>query len=408
VGKSNKNRVKKPSALLYFGVAPWIKAYYRWVYGHRVDKSGLAGLKPPYLVLAGHASWLDYLIVSASMFPVRMNFVGAYNFFRDRVLKTVFTWMGVIPRRQFTIDTRSVLQMKYCVDQGRAVALFPHGCLSNEGRPGGYAGMGLGKLIKFLKVPVVAVHTDGAYLTRPRWSKTARRGRMETKVSLVLTAREVSALSAREVYERALEAVRFDDYRWQRERRVPFAGKNTAEGAEFVLYKCPRCAREFTLRSQKDRLFCEACGNAVRMNRYLLFEPESPDTVAFDGIDRWYDFQREALEEEIQAPDFCLEAQAEYKTAQPGLFGYQHRGFGRLKLTKDAITYTGTNGGEEQDIALSMRLIPMIPYAANEYIEVSLGEDLYRFILDDRRQMIKWVMAVRQIRDKYYEGEHEP
>jgi lipocalin len=50
-----------------------------------------------------------------------------------------------------------------------------------------------------------------------------------------------------------------------------------------------------------------------------------------------------------------------------------------------------------------MKNIPMVPYAAGEYIEIAQGSDIRRFVFKDPRRQIKWVMAVRQIRDKYYE-----
>ncbi len=398
-----KRRVKNPNPLLYYSAVSLYKLYYRLVYHHRVDKSAMLGIKPPYLVVAGHSCWLDYIISSTSMFPVRMNFVGAYNFFRSRLLKFLFTLMGVIPRHQFTSDTASVRKMKYCIDKGRAVALFPHGCLSNEGRPGGFAGAGVAKLIKFLNVPVVALKTDGGYLTRPRWSKKSRYGKLETTIKPILTVSEIKDMSNREIYQRLMSAIDFDDYKWQREKMVPFRSKNAAEGVEYVLYKCPKCQSEFTLRSKKDRLYCKACGNAVRMNRYMLFEPETTDTVFFDGIDLWHDFQKSCLDKEIESQAFQLTANTELKFAELGKYGYQHQGYGELLLTKDAITYTGNVHGALTEIRIPMKNIPMIPYAAGEYIEVAIGEDIYRFLLEDRRQMMKWVMAVRQIRDKYYE-----
>jgi 1-acyl-sn-glycerol-3-phosphate acyltransferase len=73
-------KVKKPNALLYYGAASFLNCYYRLVYHHKVDKSAMAGIKPPYLVVANHSCWLDYIISSTSMFPVRMNFVGHITF----------------------------------------------------------------------------------------------------------------------------------------------------------------------------------------------------------------------------------------------------------------------------------------------------------------------------------------
>ena len=401
--KKTNRTIKKPNAFLYYVAVSFFKLYYSLVYHHRVYKSFMKGISPPYLVVAGHSSWLDYMISSVSMFPVRMNFVGAYNFFRSRILKPVFTAMGVIPRHQFTSDINSIRNMKYCVDQGRVVVLFPHGCLSNDGRPGGFAGLGVAKLIKFLNVPVVALKTDGGYLTRPRWSCKSRYGRLETTVQPILTVSEINELSLKEIYQRLISAIDFDDYKWQRERMIPYRSKKRAEGVEYVLYKCPKCQSEFTLKSDKDRFYCEACGNAVQMNRYLLFEPETSDSVFFDGVDRWFDYQRACLDKELEDPEFELTAQTELQFAEPGKYGYQHQGYGLLRLTRDTMTYTGTVKGETTNLVLPMKNIPMIPYAANEYIEVAVYEDIHRFVLEDKRQMMKWVLAVRQIRDKYYE-----
>lgn len=372
-----------------------------------MDKTIPKDIKPPFLVVAGHSCWLDYIIATVSMLPFSMNYVGAYNFFRDKILKNVFSIMGVISKYQFTNDLGAVKKMKSVIDRGGIVAIFPNGCLSNEGRPGGFAVFGIAKLIKFLKVPVIALRTDGGYLTRPRWTKHARRGRLETKVFQILTVDEINRLSEAEIYEKVIKGTDFDDYKWQRDNMIPYRGKSLAEGVEYVLYKCPKCQGEFTLRSRGSRLFCTSCGSAVTMNKYLLFEPEGEDSVCFDGIDRWYDYQKECLEEEIENPGFEMSAETELKCAEPKKYGYQHLGYGTVKITINEITYSGTVKGEEREIVFPMKNIPMVPYAAGEYIEIARGSDISRFVFKDLRQQIKWVMAVRQIRDKYYERKYE-
>lgn len=400
------NTVRKPSALLFYPVGLLGKFYYRFVLKHSVDKSAIRGLKPPYLVVANHSCWLDYMITAIGMYPVRMNYVGAYNFFRDKVLSKVFTWMGVISKYQFTNDLTAVKKMKSVTQRGGVVAIFPNGCLSNEGRPGGFAVFGIAKLVKFLNVPVVAIHTNGGYLTRPRWTKHARYGKLETTIKPILTVQDIQAFTEEQIYSVVTGALYFDDYQWQRKNRIAYKSKKAAEGVEYVLYKCPKCNSEFTLRSEGNRLFCTACANAVSMNQYLFFEPENQNTVYFD-VDKWYDFQKEHLEKEIEAPEFQLSAKTELLCAEPGKYGYQHLGNGTVTLTRDAITYVGSVNGEKNVLTYPMKNIPMIPYAAGEYIEVAKGADISRFVFDDLRQQIKWVMAVRQIRDRYYEKSHD-
>ncbi|GAB1476778.1 hypothetical protein MASR2M70_16140 [Bacillota bacterium] len=398
-----KYAVRKPWGLMFYPGVFFIKFHLRHSCKHKVEKSAIRALEPPYLIVANHSSWIDYMISAASMYPIRMNYVGAYNFFRDRVLSRLLTLMGVISKYQYTNDLVSVKKMKSVIQRGGIVAIYPNGCLSNDGRPGGFAVFGIAKLVKFLNIPVVALHTNGGYLTRPRWTKKMRYGRLETTIKPILTLEQINRLTEEQIYHVVTNALDFDDYKWQRERRIPFKGNNLAEGVEYVLYKCPKCNCEFTLRSEGDVLYCTQCGNSVRMNRYLFFEPEKEDTVYFDGIDKWFDFQADHLEKEIETLEFQLSASTELLWAEPGKYGYQHLGEGLVSLTIDAITYTGTVNEENTTLTFPMKNILMVPYAAGEYIEIANEADISRFVFDDLRQQIKWVMAVRQIRDKYYE-----
>ena len=395
--------VPKPNVFLYYTVCFFAGLYFRWVLGLRVDNSAIKGIKPPFFVIAGHTSWLDFYTVTIALFPGRMNYIAAYNLFRDPVLKFLLGLMGVISKNQFTRDNQAILKMKYAISAGRIVAIFPHGCLSNEGRPGGFAAPSIAKLITTFKIPVVAVKINGGYLTRPRWTKRTRRGRIEATVTRLFTSEELGTLSTDVVYRRLIGAIDFDDYRWQRNHNVTFRGSHLAEGAELVLYKCPKCNAEFGLRSKGNRLFCLGCGNEAVMNNKLFFEPGRSDSSVFDGFDNWYDFQQESLLAEIHATDFRLTAATSLQWNEPGKYGYQHMGHGTLSLTRESLIYEGNVFEKTETLFFDMKDVLMVPFAAGEYFEIANGSDLRRFVLDDVRMMMKWVLAIRLIRDEYYE-----
>ena len=395
--------VPEPNAFLYYAVCLFAGLYFRWVLGLRVDNSAIKGIKPPFFVLAGHTSWLDFITVSLALFPRRMNYIAAYNFFRDPVLKFVLGLMGVISKNQFTRDNQSILKTRYAIGAGRIVAIFPHGCLSNEGRPGGFAAPSIAKLIKTFKIPVVVVQINGGYLTRPRWTKRTRKGRIDANVTWLFTSEELSNLSTDDVYSRLIDAIDFDDYRWQRNHNVTFRGSHLAEGAELVLYKCPRCKAEFSLRSRGNRLFCLGCENEAVMNSKLFFEPGKRDSIVYDGFDNWYDFQQESLLTEIHDPHFRLTTATSLQWNEPGKYGYQAMGHGTLSLTREELIYEGTAFEKTATLCFDMKDIIMVPFAAGEYFEIASGSDIRRFVLDDVRMMMKWVLAIRLIRDEYYE-----
>ena len=399
--------VPRPNAFLYYSVVFWAGLFFRCFLGLRVDRSAIKGLKPPFFVLAGHASWLDFLTVAIALYPHRMNYMAAYNFFRNPVLKPLMGLMGVIPKNQFTSDNQAILKTKFVIGCGGIVALFPHGCLSNEGRPGGFAAPSIAKLLKAFKIPVVAVHINGGYLTRPRWTKGIRRGRMDATVTRILNSEELNTLSADDIYRRVLSSIDFDDYKWQRENKVTFRGNHLAEGAELVLYKCPKCLAEFTLRSKGNKLFCLNCDNEALLNNKLFFEPGKEGSIVFEGFDNWYDFQQKNLLTEILDPDFKITTSTALLWNEPGKYGYQEMGHGKLSLTRKGLIYEGKVFDRMDTLCFEMKDILMVPYAAGEYFEIARGSDIRRFVPDDVRIMMKWVLAIRLIRDTYYEKNPE-
>ena len=399
--------VPRPNAFLYYTVGFFAGLYFRWIFGLRVDRSAIKGIKPPYFVIAGHTSWLDFYTVTIAMYPRRMNYLAAYNFFRNPVLKFVLGLLGVIPKNQFTNDNQAILKTKNVIGRGGIIGIFPHGCLSNEGRPGGFAATSIAKLIKTFKIPVVAVQINGGYLTRPRWTKSARRGRIDITVTPIFTGEDLSDLSEDIVYRRVISAIDFDDYQWQRKHKVTFKGRRLAEGAELVLYKCPKCDADFTLRSDGNKLFCLSCGNEALMNSKLFLKPGTKDSIVHDGFDNWYDFQQESLLSEIHVPDFSITAPTSLQWNEPGKYGYQDMGHGKLSLTREAVIYEGKVFERTEILHFDMKNILMVPFAAGEYFEIAKGCDIRRFVLDDVRMMMKWVLAIRLIRDEYYEKKTE-
>lgn len=176
MAKQKTSRVPRPNAFLYYTVGFFAGLYYRWVHGLRVDRSAIRGIKPPFLVIAGHTSWLDFMTVTIALYPRRMNYLAAYNFYRYRTLKFFLGLMGVIPKYQFTSDTRAIIKAKNVISRNGILAILPHGCLSNDGRPGGFAASSTAKLIKMFKIPVIAVQINGGVPDTPPVDKESTQG----------------------------------------------------------------------------------------------------------------------------------------------------------------------------------------------------------------------------------------
>jgi hypothetical protein len=83
-------------------------------------------------------------------------------------------------------------------------------------------------------------------------------------------------------------------------------------------------------------------------------------------------------------------------------------GHGKLSLTREAVIFEGKVFESTEILYFAMKNILMVPFAAGEYFEIANGSDIRRFVLDDVRMMMKWVLAIRLIRDEYYEKKTGP
>ena len=118
--------------------------------------------------------------------------------------------------------------------------------------------------------------------------------------------------------------------------------------------------------------------------------------------------QQKSLLAEIHEPEFKISTTTTLLWNEPGKYGYQYMGHGHLSLTRDAVIYEGKVFEKTDTLYFDMKDILMVPFAAGDYSEIAEGPDIRRFKLDDLRMMMKWVSAIRLIRDEFYENKPEP
>ena len=159
-------KLSPPSALIYRILVTVMRMLYKKKLGitieHEVDLKQYQG---PYIVVANHASRLDYLYASMAFFPHTLNFVAGYNEFFRSHLAFIFRLLNVIPKRNFVPDTYTIREVTRILNKGGRVVLFPEGMSSISGANQPCA-IGSGKFLKHFKIPVLMMKISGGYLTR--------------------------------------------------------------------------------------------------------------------------------------------------------------------------------------------------------------------------------------------------
>ena len=272
---------------------------------HKLHKVNCKGLKPPYIVLSNHASFVDFQVNVKATFPHRSHWVISIEEFNGR--EWLFRAIGGIPKRKFTQGTVVVKHILTAIRKNKKiVTIYPEARFSLAGINEDI-GTALGKLVKMADVPVVVLNQNGHFIRSPQWCKhPVRRFKMDATFTCVANQEEVRTLSASEIQERIEKAFVYDDYKWQLDNKIEIKTKKRAQNIHKILYQCPHCKKEFFMNSKDTKVWCENCGKEWEMNYYGQLHCLNGDDV-FTHVPDWYRWERQNVKEEVRSGNYYFE-----------------------------------------------------------------------------------------------------
>ena len=396
--------IRRPPALVYLALAYIWKALFIKRLGVRFDyRVNLRDYrKGPYIVVSNHASRLDYIYAGIAFLPHRLNWIAGYNEFFRSHLAFVFRMLQVIPKRNFTPDVYTIRQFSNIIRKGGKVIIFPEGMSSISGSNQPCA-LGSGNLLKHFGVPVLMTKIKGGYLTNTKYCLDERAGRVDVVVDRLFTPEDLLRMSADEV-QRALDlALRHDDYAWNKTERVRFLGAGRmAHNLHHLLYRCPRCKAEFTMRGSGDEIRCSACGNGAKLNEYYDLEPFDPSCVIPETPRVWFDQERAEVRRQVAQGGFVLAERVRLGVLPR--FGYLKNqktseivGEGELRLDLSGLTYRGTKAGEPFEFHLNPDQVPTYGMCTDvTFFYTFYRNDYYEFI-PETESTAKWLFCTEEI-----------
>ena len=331
------------------------------VFKHRtkITKTRTEGLKPPYLMLCNHNSFLDFKVLTKAIFPSRANYVVAIDGFigREKLLRNV----GCICKRKFTNDIVLVKQLKQVLKNGDIAVVYPEARYSLCGTTA-VLPESLGKLCKVMKVPVVTFICHGNHVTSPFWNLHDRGIKpTEAEMTLLFTPEELAGMSVEEINKKLVEAFQYDDYRWQKERGLRTKYKKRAEGLQKVLYQCPACKTEFRMETEGTKLRCKACGKTWVLSELNELTAEDGRTE-FSRIPDWYEWERSNVRAEVEAGTYTSGELDVHVDSLPNAKGYVRLGNGKMVHDEKGFRVWGT---DDQGMAFSMEIPAATQYSVH-------------------------------------------
>lgn len=297
----------------------------------KINKKNMSEIKPPYLVISTHQGFSDYYIAPLALFPHRANYVSDMEGFAA-FGEWLYRAIGCIGKRRYVSDSMVVKNIKYSLDKGCAVVIYPESRHSNVGTTA-YIPPNMGKLVKMFQVPLVILSSNGSYLANPFWDEEhTRKLPIESTLECVYTAEEVAKLSTQEIQKTIEARLQYDEYKWQQDNNISITEPKRAEGLHKALYQCRKCQTEFSMESASDKLYCIKCHAEWQLAPlgYLEFQSDySNEKSDIIHIPDWYEWQRTNVIEEINADKYSVKFNVRVE-ALPNSKGFVPLGNGTL------------------------------------------------------------------------------
>ena len=312
---------------------------------NRLEKINMDGIKPPYLLLCNHNAFMDFKVATKATFPHRVNYVVAIDGYLKR--EWLLRFIGCICKRKFTRDVTLVKQLKEVTSRGDIAAIYPEARYSLCGTTA-VLPQSLGKLAKFLKVPVVTLICHGHHINSPFWNLHDRKVKgTQATMKCLFSADELEKADSDEVIRRIRQEFEYDDYRWQEENNILIKYKGRAEGLHKILYQCPHCKTEYEMTSSGSTLECKSCGKKWTLEETGKLCATEGETE-FSRIPDWYEWERSNVRKEVKNGTYHFECDTHVDILPKD----RYISIGKAHLVHDmnGFTLKGNHDGEDYEV----------------------------------------------------------
>ena len=314
---------------------------------YKVEKIGMEGLKPPYMILSNHMYFIDFELAALGTYPHRVNNVVHIDGYYRR--PWLMELIGAICTRKFTSDFHLVKSIKKVLRRGDILCMYPEARYSPCGVTS-YIPDSVGMLIKTNKTPVVAIVHRGNHLHTPFWNfRKKRKVPLHTTLTQILTVEQIEKMSVEEINKAVRDALSYDDYRYQKENDILIKEPYRAEGMHKILYQCPHCMTESKMSSKGAEIFCTECGKRWTLQEDGTLCANEGETE-FTHVPDWFAWERSEVEKQVEDGTYAFEDDVDVYS-MPRCWRFEH--LGPAKLTHDpenGFILEGTYRGEKYHI----------------------------------------------------------
>ena len=322
----------------------------------------------PCLYLMNHSSFTDLQIAATLLAKEQYHIVCTNDGLIGKA--GLMRRIGCIPTRKFIMDLDLIKDMRYAVNQlGSSLLMYPEASYSFDGSETPLP-ESLGKCLKLLKIPVIMIKTEGAFLRDPLYNGLQKRQvNVKATMEYLISPEMAKEQSVEELNAILRKTFHYDHFRQQKAANVLVREKFRADGLHRVLYQCPACRQEGKMLGKGIEISCQICGKAytlqedgtLRAGEKSLALPEEvlangfpkksslqAGTVQEDGteftyVTDWYRWERENVRKEIQQNRYRMDLDVKILVLADEKSMY-HIGDGHLTHTTEGFFLQNEDG----------------------------------------------------------------
>ena len=359
------------------------------------DDMSLENIEGPFVLLSNHPSFYDVYFVTTKIYPKRAAFILNRYYFRNKFMRFFFNQIGTIPKNLFTPDFETNRRTLKTIKSGFPIFMCPEGRLGLDGT-NYYSTKETGKFIKQLKLPIVIININGAYISKPKWRKHRIKSNVYVKVTKMLSKEEVLDLTVEEINDIINQGIAYNEFNYIKENNLTFKDKKKAEGLENVLYYCPKCHQEYTLTSKGNTISCN-CGFNLTIKEDYHFEKNE---YGLTNIHDWYELIKQ--EERKHLDNINLECEVKVKKFNIDNKKLDEKGSGVCKLDNDKFTFEGNL--KVKSFSIDLEILRTFAFSCGEQFECYYNDELYYFYpVKNPQQCAKWALIMDEVSQKFEE-----
>ena len=130
---------------------------------------------------------------------------------------------------------------------------------------------------------------------------------IEVVYDKMFSPEELESLSPGEIEDIVNEKLYNDDFEWNKTKGYTYDTKGQiAKNLHTLLYKCPKCGKEFKMIGAGDEIRCLNCENGAKVEDNYAIRPFNKECVIPETIGKWARWQRQEIKKEIQDPNYSF------------------------------------------------------------------------------------------------------